>query len=176
MSDDGRRRNSSNAKNKYQALQKSAAEVCSSSNMLKLGQFVADMIRLRTKLGFGVKQEGQQKEKLAALKPSTIEARRHKNLRGDTTPGRSNLTETGQMLDSIKAINPTNGKVTVIPTGSRHGDGKSNEDIAQYATDGASGRVKRAFMNVSNVEHEKIKKEVEKIFRVIVKEKLIKTK
>ena len=39
-----------------------------SEDMNKLGSFIARLIRVRTRLGFGVKEEGGQREKLAPLK------------------------------------------------------------------------------------------------------------
>jgi hypothetical protein len=53
----------------------------------------------RTKSGFGVKNE--KAVKLKPLKRSTIERRKRSQLAGDTSPSKSNLTETGNMLDSV---------------------------------------------------------------------------
>lgn len=171
---DSKNKNAAAAKMNFTALSDAGREVCKPEQMMTLGRFVANMIRIRTKLGYGVKQENGAKEKLAPLKESTKAARQNKALRGDTTPGKSNLTESGQLLDSIQPMNPATNRVTILPSGGRHGGGISNEDLAKYMTDGAPNRAKREFMNLSEIEHKQIKKEVEKTFRAIVREKLLK--
>ena len=71
------------------------------SNLNKLGGEVADLIRGRTTAGYGCSKKGGNRQKLAPLKPNTIKIRRVKNLDGLTKPNKSNLTESGDMLDNI---------------------------------------------------------------------------
>lgn len=70
-----------------------------------LAEKIANQIRKRTRLGFGVKERGGKQEKLAPLADSTKKGRQYAKKKGElnsqTTPNRSNLTRTGELLDSI---------------------------------------------------------------------------
>lgn len=68
-----------------------------------LAEKYADLIRRRTRLGYGV-GEGFKQTKLLDLADSTKEQRDRysENLSSATTPNRSNLTATGQLLDAIE--------------------------------------------------------------------------
>lgn len=64
---------------------------------------IPNQIRIRTRLGKGVSGPGAKLEKLKPLTPKYVQYR--KDNKGDlkeTTPKRSGLTATGQMLESIK--------------------------------------------------------------------------
>lgn len=78
-------------------------ETKSSSFKRGLGEYVAGLIKTRTRSGHG--EEGGRETRLAPLKASTIRRRgilkRQGLLSKETSPGRSNLTESGDMLNSI---------------------------------------------------------------------------
>lgn len=133
-------------------------------SMILIGEFAASKIRLRTRLGYGVAKPDGNNSPLAKLKQSTVDARKKKNLFGDTRPGFSNLTETGQLLDSIKVVSVTKGEVSVGPEGARS-DGKNNRDIGVYQTQGDSGRgrAKRPFNNLSKAENRAVRNFIAKI-------------
>lgn len=140
------------------------------AQMEVFGEFIAERIRQRTRLGFGVAKPGANPEPLAALKPSTKEARKRKKLNAKTSEGFSNLTETGQLLDSIKVTKVKKGSALVGPEGSRM-DGKNNRDIGYYQTigDPKKNREKRPFNNVSRAEKAGLKNFIAKIVAQFLK-------
>ncbi len=143
-------------------------ELGTSSNMKKIGDFAAETIKKRTRLGYGVNATGEDRVALKPLHPEYIlyraqtEERKSKktgkalkvrNVKGQeslsgnfakslhkqnknkeklntalTSVSKSNLTYTGQMLDSLKAT-ATQDSVSINVSGQRR-DGQSNEEIA----------------------------------------------
>jgi len=104
------------------ALRRIEREALGRRNMQRIGDVSKNIIFKRIKLGFGVdddKKKFPKKKKLAKLADSTKEKRRKLKKKGELTgsfasPVRSNLTETGQFLDSFKVINAKFGSVEVI--------------------------------------------------------------
>jgi hypothetical protein len=95
--------------------------------MNEFGLEVIKMIQVRVRLGYGVRREGAPKQPLRRLSKSYIEFRKRNRHRLSeyASPGKSNLTFTGEYLDSFDA-NAKDGRVQVGPTGKR------NIDIAKY--------------------------------------------
>ena len=100
-------------------------------NLLKtLAERAVEMVKTRTRLGYGVAGEkfaGSQ-QKLESLKSSTVENRKRKTLHPDTSPKKSNLTDTGQLLDSI-SYEVSGNRITVFLKGQR------NQTVAEYVSD-----------------------------------------
>lgn len=123
-------------------------------NMRKYAQMGADMVRLRTRLGSGVARDGADKAPLKPLAESTKARREAMQASGRlsslTSPGKSNLTATGQMLESITVTEVRYGAASVGPSGSRD-DGKSNAEVAEHVTDAG-----RPFNNLSRVETKRL--------------------
>ena len=113
-----------------------------------------EMIKLivkRTRLGYGVKKELGTRQLLKKLSPRYVAARaRSRRLSSTTAPRKSNLTFTGQMLESVSVIKSQNGKIVIGPTGYRD-DGKRNEKIAEHQANQG-----RTFMNLSQLEFNQI--------------------
>ena len=87
-------------------------------------------------LGKGVSRTGGKDRRLKALKPSTIEARRRLKHRGQlhpkTSPGKSNLTRSGRLLDSLVIKELTNTSVTWGPKNNRRrGEKITNEQLGE---------------------------------------------
>lgn len=74
-------------------------------------------------------------------------------LSATTSPTKSNLTRTGQLLDSMSAKGATKTTVRVGPDGTRD-DGKSNADIGEYVSK------KRPFNNLSEIESGRVKDKI----------------
>lgn len=76
--------------------------------MQKTANSIANQIRRRTLLGFGItKQFDGEQERLKKLTSKAyrgLRKRKSSLLSKKTTPGRSNLTATGQLLKAIKGI------------------------------------------------------------------------
>jgi hypothetical protein len=116
--------------------------------MRSLGLQTVDIIVERTRKGFGVKRVGGNRRKLKPLSKRYIEFRRRNRDKlgkaGRIT--KSNLTFTGQMLDSVKILKSTPGGFEVGPSGSRS-DRKRNADVARWVTEQG-----RPFMNLGRKE------------------------
>jgi hypothetical protein len=144
-------------------LEKTVAESIKKAALVDVGVFARDLIVKRTRLGYGVEKDLGSKKRLAKLSPNYIKRRKmFESLSENTRPSRSNLTLTGQMLDSIISTAKT-GIIEIKPTG-RRDDGKRNADIAQYNEDGGRGSPKRIFMRISQLEFKQIVRFYRKTF------------
>lgn len=147
-------------------------EILSPESMKKYGEMAAEMIRLRTRLGSGVEREGAEKQKLKPLADSTKKQRQSKKKSGKlsslTTPNRSNLTDTGQMLDSIRTLSTSRGKAKVGPVGNRS-DGKLNERISEWVSEAG-----RPFNSLTKVEQKRLLDAIKRDFKATLKSRLTK--
>ena len=162
------------------AIEGAIKEILSERYMLSLCSMAAKMIALRTQLGFGVPASGASREKLAPLRPATIQQRKRSQLNPNTRPTKSNLTRTGQLISSLRTVKVTKSTVTVGPTGTRT-DGKkslTNMDVARFANDGSSKprRAPRPFNNLSDVEMKRLQERIRKDLFAALKKALVKTK
>lgn len=124
--------------------------------MVKVGNILADDIARRTRLGFGVKKSGQLRQKLKPLTPKYKDFRKKnkRKLYSLTTPKKSNLTFTGQLLNSLKARSEGIGRVTVFFKGTHKnldGSKMPNGLLANYVSK------KRPFLGPSNREIQRLK-------------------
>lgn len=157
----------------FQKYSKVYSSMKSAATMTKIGNFAADKIRVRTRTGYGVPKAGAEKEKLAALSESYIAAReKDDSLSSETRPGASNLTRTGQMLDSIEVVKASEGQAIISVSGSRD-DGKTNREIAKFHRDGIKrkrgGPVKRIFLNLSGSEQKQVQGFIRRIITALLK-------
>lgn len=120
------------------------------SNLDKIGGEVADSIRNRTRAGFGCSKKGGSRQKLAPLKRSTIKIRRVKNLHSLTKPNKSNLTESGGMLDSI-THRVSNNTLTIF---------FSDREQAKKAAYHENG--KRPFFNLTKTELRSVERQFQR--------------
>lgn len=105
-----------------------------------VGRFAVDIIVKRTRLGYGVSRNYGFKEQLKRLSKSYVKYRGRVSLGELTTPKKSNLTLTGQMLRSMAVISAVPGKVEIGPTGNRRKRGNeektpTNAAVAAYQED-----------------------------------------
>jgi len=132
-------------------------------NVVEVGNEAADLIRKRTRLGYGVSEQGGKKTRLKKLddgnpkKPYT-KRRRQLELSGNTTPAKSNLTQSGAMLDDLEATKTSKGKAEI--------DFKTEEskDKAKWNTDKG-----RPFNNLSKSEYNQLKEIIQKKIEKILK-------
>lgn len=173
------------------ALETVIPQIKAPANMRKLGEMVAGMIKLRTRLGYGVASDGAEKSLLKPLAKSTIEVRKGNlafyksatgkviayepddngakvRLHSDTRPSKSNLTRSGQLLDSEQVTEVGQGWVHVGPSGERT-DGLTNEKVAEYVSDGG-----RPFNHLSKVETKRLQDELKRQLREAIKRVLTK--
>jgi phage gpG-like protein len=137
--------------NRFRAkLEKSLATLISQQTLSPIAIELKNIIQRRTRLGSGVEESGQPKVPLAPLAPSTRRSRKYKKGLGKlselTSPNKSNLTETSQMLGSLRGYarkNATAGTIDIQPTGDR------NRKLAAIHTLGGPKLPKRPFLNLS---------------------------
>lgn len=125
-------------------LDKALLNVLNKETFDSIGKMTSLSIKNRTRLGKGVSQSEGSLEPLKPLKDSTKKTRTAKKASGklssQTAPAKSNLTETGKMLDSIKyQSSPTEVRIYI--------EGSDNQ---KKATDQAEQG--RKFMNLSKSE------------------------
>lgn len=129
-------------------------EVLSKDTFNEIGKLTSDQIKTRTRLGKGVPESEGAFQTLKPLADATINIRTDKKKKGKlsslTTPKRSNLTETGELLDSLK-YQSTNTEVRIYIEGPQN-QKKANDQVAQG----------RKFMNLSKTEVREIIKYLQK--------------
>lgn len=130
-------------------------------------QILADMmkviIKTRTRGGVGV--QDNRKKKLKALKKKTIKAReRFPNLSSETTPSTSNLTRSGQLLDSLEGIGLKESYKVQIKTG--RNDGAKNDDIIR-----GQEEMGRTFLELSGGEKQELAREAKALILKEIKKR-----
>jgi len=113
----------------------------------QMGLVAIDLIVDRTRKGKGVKKTGGNRVKLKALSKAYIKYRKTQKLHSTTSPRKSNLTFTGQMLESVKILKSTKDSAFSIGPSGRRKDGKRNADVSRWVTEKG-----RPFMNLGKVE------------------------
>ena len=154
-----------------QALLRTFNSATNTVQMRALGQQAIKKIVRRTRLGYGVDEKGDKKFKLEPLRPMTIanRLRNKRRLHGQTRPKRSNLTFTGQMLNSMKVKRASHGVVAVGPKGSRREGGITNPDLAELHANGTTRMKPRPFNNLSRLERRQLVRWYRKRFGDLVK-------
>lgn len=122
-------------------IQKLAENVVDEKTLKIIGEELANDIRTRTKFSNVVKKFGASPTRMPFLQPSTILQRQKKRLAPDTSAKTSNLTETGEMLNSIRYKTSKNA-VSLYLAGDR------NRKIAGYHMAGTRRMVARPFFNL----------------------------
>lgn len=121
----------------------------------EVGKNIIEIIQVRTRSGYGANKPEGSNIKLAALKDSTIAARKRLKKKGklskDTSPGKSNLTQTGSMLDNLRAESKK-GVVTI------RGGSSEDSEKAFHAHTGSDNRPPRPFLFLSSSEGEQLAK------------------
>lgn len=137
-----------------------------------IGKEVSEQIKKRTRLGYGADKLNAQQTKLAKLSESYVQFRKGKlafatnkdtgnvypytplskpTLSADTSPTKSNLTLTGDMLDDITYESKKDSVNITFRS-------KESMEKAAWAHEGSKNRPKRQFMNISSSEYNKISK------------------
>ena len=132
-----------------------------------LADAAAELIVKRTRAGFGVKSfRAQRTNRLLSLDPDYIAYRRRKKLDSTTSPGKSNLTFTGQLLRSIKGNVTKEGRAVINFKDRRRGERLTNTQLAEYVEEQG-----RPFLYLAKTEQLKLAKFYEKTFSAILKNK-----
>ena len=117
-------------------MRKSIGKSVSKKTMLELGKQAVMQIVERTRRGFGVEKTDANKRKLKPLSQRYIEKRkRANNLSNTTTPKKSNLTFTGQLLRSMRVKQVSNRRVRWGPNKRIRKGGLTNERLGEIVSE-----------------------------------------
>ena len=124
--------------------------------MESVGNILSDDIVRRTRLGYGVEGEGKLRQKLKPLSENYVEFRKQnkRKLYNLTSPKKSNLTFTGQLLNSLTAKSERIGKVTLFFKGKHNNlDGSTMDNglLANFVSKN------RPFLGPTNREMQRLK-------------------
>lgn len=125
--------------------------------MQTLGDEAAALIKKRTRVGYGVAGPGATKSKLKPLSEPYKKQRKADGVAATTSPNKSNLTNTGKMLDNIGAV-ASKGKVTI---GFSDAD---QEQKAEWVTEGG-----RPFNSLSDAEIKQLRNKLEAAIKLQLK-------
>lgn len=150
-------------KKAFKNLENIVKGISSKDSLKEIGEEVVSMVKKRTQLGYGVAESGADKKKLEPLEPSTVKSRKTKQLSGMTAPKKSNLTETGDMLDDIKVTKSSKGELE-IGFGSDFSQKKAN-----WNTNPTKHPNKRPFMNLSKAEIKRVTDKIKEIADDLIK-------
>lgn len=139
----------------------------------RLGIMLVEQIKKRTRLGYGVDDGGRQK-KLPALSDGYVGTRTRlkDNLDQFTTPKRSNLTATGQLLNSVRS-GRRGALVIEIAGGARNKglDGRSSS-LSNRTLAGYLEKKGRKFFGLTTAEEAGLVREIKKVIIKALKAKL----
>lgn len=137
-----------------------------------LANDIAQQIKKRTRLGYGVDESGNQ-VRLAPLKESTIQRREDysENLSDAARPSRSSLTATGQLLDAIKGVGSVaRVEITIKGNRTKELDGSrsriNNTQLSKFV------QVLRPFFGLTRPERNRFVRQVKDTILRAVKTKL----
>lgn len=136
-------------------------DASSKSQLETLGQEAKALIQKRTRLGGGVESSLGPRTQLKKLsepyKKQRRKLKRDSKLSDTTTPAKSNLTQTGQMIESID-VNVSNGKVSLFFSNTKA------KLKAKWVQDGGRG-----FFNISKPEFNQLQKNLQERVQSILK-------
>ncbi len=135
-------------------------EFGSTKTLREVGEYAADRIAKRTRLGKGVDQEGGEPFPLKPLSEGYVKGRRRRRDGLDTTtsPKKSNLTYTGQMLRALQVLRVLPYQVIIgVKSTKRAGSDLNNSEVAGFVSKD------RPFLNLSKAELNGIQSLIRKI-------------
>lgn len=128
---------------------------------------IPDIIRDRTRDGYGITEDNGAKRNLKKLAKSTIIRRelldRQGKLSSETTPFTSNLTQSGQMLDSI-TLKKISGKRYNVVFNEDRDDGETNAQLKRW-----NEKKGRVFFGLTKAERRTLERNVQKKINELVK-------
>lgn len=147
-----------------EVLRRAEANLTSRQTLDNIGDKLTDDIKKRTKLGFGVENQGGSQKKFKGLAPSTKKTRKSQSqkLSSDTSPAKSNLTFTGAMVDSINHESEK-GRILIKATGQDEKGIKNSDKIKYNAEKG------RIIFNLTKGQIRELKDEFQKRLELVVK-------
>jgi hypothetical protein len=119
---------------KIEKLQKDLKEkyTINQSEMEKIAEDMANKIKVRTRLGYDVDRSKLPPIKSEKYKKKRANYKKKGKLSDQTTPGRSNLTFTGQLLDSLYGKSYANNTFTIELKEKRDNESVTNSEVTIY--------------------------------------------
>jgi hypothetical protein len=139
----------------FAKLKKNVKRSFSAREMNKIGNFIVEEIRSRSRAGYGVKTPGGAEKKFKGLNAAYIKQRRRMRLSSFTTPSTSNITRSGRLLAGLR-YKTKDGGARIEPSGTSR-EGVDNTKIAEYLADQG-----RPFMNLSKYQMDRLLKFIKK--------------
>lgn len=147
-------------KNIMKRIEAAIDDAMSPKELRQLALEAIDIIVKRTRLGYGVSNNFGKKEKFPKLSEQYIKRRlSDKKLAATTSPKKSNITDTGQLLNSIGIFKERKGAISIGPQGTRD-DGLSNSQLKIHL----ENRHNRYFLYVSELEFRQLVRIYRKTF------------
>lgn len=142
-------------------IDKALDELVAPKTLKTIGDFEAGLVKRRSRLGYGVPQDGGNKVKFADLSPITVASRKKKKLASETTPKKSNLTETGKLLNDL--VSKIEGRSTII------GHTKDrNKRIGAFHQTGGGKLPQRRYLGLAKEDIKQITAQMQDIFTDIL--------
>jgi hypothetical protein len=140
-------------------------EFSSVETMRKIGEYTAERIKLRTKLGKGVEKTGADPAPLKKLSEGYVKTRKRKKAElEETSPAKSNLTFTGQMLNALKLLQALPARAIVgIESSKRESSNLTNDEVAGFVSKD------RPFLNLSKAELNGINAFIRKLLDAMIR-------
>jgi hypothetical protein len=143
-------------------------KVFAAANMAQWMQETADDIKKRTRMGFGVKEDYKPKGKLDknGLSPAYIAFRKrdpYGELSSATTPRKSNLTYTGQMLDALRGSSKGKYHGEVWLKDERRPTKNQKRSFGNNVLAVWNAEKGRNFMAISDLEFKRLNQKIEKV-------------
>jgi hypothetical protein len=135
-------------------IDRAVKDTLSRTQLKVIGEEQKNKVKTRTRLGKGVSETTDRLTRLKRLKDSTKETRKRYRgrLHSQTTVSKSNLTATGQLLDSLRTRVENNSVIIFLKDRrstelSGSASTKTNSEVANYAKKGG-----RNFLELSSSE------------------------
>lgn len=133
-------------------VEKAVKESISPNVMRILGDFALNLIVKRSRLGYGVEENFGPRFKFDKLSPNYIKSRKKfRGLSSTTSPSKSNITRTGQLLLSMRVTEAKEGKFRIEPTGDRENEPLTNKRLAEILA-----KKNRTFNRLSQPEYQQL--------------------
>lgn len=146
--------------------------------MREIGTLVVTDVQEQTKKGKSIPSGSKLKPLTSKWKERRKELAKHNSTDADYSPEKSNLTFTGQLLNSIKFIIPKPGSIKIFfqgthePYATKNGKGSSRPVANQDIADGQALKQGRPFVGVRPT----IERRIGRIIRTYLKRALIVSK
>lgn len=118
--------------------------------MKELGDEIRETVQVRTRSGFGLSEEGNREVKFPKLSKDYVKHRNKMKLSPNTTPSKSNLHKSGEMIEGLK-VNAKTNKTVIL-----NKNQKQNIKLEYQTSKRSIGTPFRKFMGLSGRDEKKV--------------------